>query len=79
MSIINVFFNPALLTRAREEAGLSLPGLADRSGVPFQTVYAWERGLRTPKVDGLIRVADVLHRSMDDFFTRTGAPDEVPA
>ncbi len=54
----------------REEAGLTQIQLAEKVGVMFQQISAWEnsggdKGLTT---GNLAKIADALGKSTDDFF-----------
>lgn len=50
----------AVLTAAREAAGLTQRGLAERLGVAHATLAQWETGQRTPAADALIAWAHEL-------------------
>lgn len=46
--------------RARDALGLSLSDLAERLGLPEETVGEWERDRAEPRADALARLAGVL-------------------
>ena len=48
------------ITAARISAGLTQAQLAERIGVAPQQIGAWERSVRKPKIDALLRIADAL-------------------
>lgn len=45
---------------ARKTANLTQAELAEKVGVPFQSISQWERDLRNPKKETLEKLADVL-------------------
>jgi len=54
----------------REAAGLTQTELAERVGVVFQQVSAWENsdGSKSLTTANLAKIAHALKRSTDDFF-----------
>lgn len=62
-------FNPAKLTEARTRAGLSVPSLASKSDVSFDTVYRLEGGkTRSPSVLTVQRLAKATGVEWSYFF-----------
>jgi transcriptional regulator with XRE-family HTH domain len=64
---------PALIRRARTDAGLTQQQLADALSTKQSVVSRWERGLDVPRVDTLARIlracgleADLTFRRVDD-------------
>lgn len=57
----------------RNEYGISQQGLADRLGISFAAISMYERGLRDPSTETIIKMADVLHCSVDYLL---GVTDE---
>ena len=54
------------LKRLREAQGWSQQDLADESGVPYITIYRWERGLhQEPRVGVAAKLARALGVSLD--------------
>ena len=51
---------PANLRRIRKSRGLTQKGLAARLGISPQVICHWERGVRTPKIQSVHRLADAL-------------------
>ena len=49
-----------LIKAARKRAGMTQAELADKLGIPYQSVSQWERGTRSPKIETLERIADAL-------------------
>ncbi|NLL90846.1 MAG: helix-turn-helix transcriptional regulator [Ruminococcaceae bacterium] len=55
----------------RIQQGLTLKELADKLGVKYQTIQAWERGDRLPKAENVIKIANALSTNpaeLDDRF-----------
>lgn len=50
----------------REAAGMTVASLASAVGVHRQAVYRWEDGERTPDVETLAQICDVLGASRAD-------------
>lgn len=48
------------IKEARKTAGVTQAELADKLGIPYQSVSQWERDTRKPKLDTLQRIATVL-------------------
>ena len=59
------------LKTLREKAGLSVEQLAEKSGIPVQTLYKWESGQAAPAIDRFLELAEALK-----IKTRTLLPDE---
>lgn len=58
----------------RRLKGLSQQNLADALGCTRQAISAWEKGLRTPALDTVLRIAEVLDCS---FLYLSGLRDDV--
>ena len=58
----------------REAAGLTQAQLAEKVGVMVQQISAWENsGFEKSMTAGnLMKIADALNKSTDDFFTEVG-------
>lgn len=54
--------------QAREEAGLTQAQLADRIDKAQTTVSFWEAGKRTPSLDDLIQLSDILRKDVYYFL-----------
>ena len=52
----------------RKHLELTQCELADMIGVTHQALSAWEKGLRLPRVDNAIRLADALGTTVEDLF-----------
>lgn len=57
------------LKRLRIEKGISQQALAKAAGVSQTAVYHWEKGVRTPKVGAVARMATILDVPVEEFFT----------
>lgn len=49
------------LKKIRIENGLSQQELAKKASVSQTAIYQWEKGLRTPKIDAIAKLADALN------------------
>lgn len=58
-----------LIKEKRVEKGLSQKELSDLSGVPQQSISAYESGTRMPAADVLYDLARALKTTMDDLYT----------
>ena len=71
---------------ARINIGMTQKELAEKLGIPYQSIGQWERDQRNPKVDTLQRLADVLGVSVpylmgwnqvDKYFCGREASDDT--
>lgn len=62
------------LAKCREKAGLTLRKLAAEMAVELNTVWRWEKGMRSPDVDTICRLAVILQCSTDDLINPPTAP-----
>ena len=46
---------------ARQKAGMTQAQLAEKLGIPYQSIGQWERDVRNPKLDTLRRIAGALN------------------
>ena len=60
------------LALARQAAGLSQDGLAERSGVPTATIRNLEQGRRRPMLETAVELAIALRVPLDDLIGRCG-------
>lgn len=67
-------FDREAFARTRARAGFEIGDLGRLADVGATTIYGWERGTRTPQVDTLARVAEVLGVSLEDLIAV--APEE---
>lgn len=58
---------------ARKAKGYTRPDLAQIIGVAQGTIFAWERGTRTPELAKAVRMADALEVSLDYLLGRSSA------
>ena len=64
--------------RARDALGLSLADLAERMGLPEESVADWERDHAEPRTNALFRLAGVLSVSPSWLIAGIGeAPEEM--
>lgn len=59
-----------LLREKREERGLSMNEVAQRSGLSHSMISLVERDLRNPSLDTLLRIAEVLDFDLGRVITR---------
>lgn len=58
-------FDAAAFATLRRRSGLSADDLATRAGLSFSTIHHWESGRRTPQIDVLARVMDLLQAPIE--------------
>jgi transcriptional regulator with XRE-family HTH domain len=68
----------ARLQELREGAGLSQPGLADRAGIPVDSIQNWEQGRTRPRLDALLKLARALDVSLDTLVVAEEAGPARP-
>ena len=57
------------IKKLREAAGLNVLQLAEKSGVPYRTIYQWENGERKPRdVYQLRKLAVALGVTIEDLI-----------
>lgn len=61
----------------RRFRGMTQANLADKLGVEYQTVQAWERGTRNPKFETLQKIAEALHTPIGTFLPAMGVGDNL--
>ena len=66
------------LAGAREAAGLTQTGLAEKMGVKLSVLRAWEDDLKEPRANRLQMVSGVLGVSMRWLLTGEGEGPEAP-
>ena len=52
---------------ARQKAGMTQAQLAEKLGIPYQSIGQWERDARNPKLDTLKRIADALNIAVQEL------------
>lgn len=70
-------FDRTALKRLRVRARVTQVKLAERSGIPLDTIRDYEQGRSTPSVERLFLLAAWLDCSMDDFATNGGTDSDV--
>ena len=63
------------LKKFRTQKGLSQQKLAELVGVSQTAIYNWEKGERTPKMDAITKIADVLGVKLSDLIPTDQAID----
>ena len=58
------------LKELREEAGLSVEQFAEKSGIPVQTLYNWEKARRVPSMDQFPQISKALGVSIDTLLPK---------
>lgn len=56
------------IRKCREEAGMTQETLAERVGISWNYLGAIEREVKTPKLETLVRIINVLEVSADDVM-----------
>ena len=56
------------MRKARKDAGLSRPQLAELSGVHSRTIAQWEQGISSPTVTTCDLVAATLGLTIDEYI-----------
>lgn len=59
----------------REERGLSMKEVAQRLGMPYTTYVNYEKSLREPNSETLIKIASFFHVSVDYLLGYVSEPD----
>ena len=62
------------LRRKRQEAGLSLRAVEERTGISFNHIADIETGKRMPSVDVLHRLCEGIGVSMHEYLVEAGIP-----
>ena len=63
------------LKKLRQEMGMTQANLAQKMGVTQSMVAKWEAGSSCPRGEVLVRLASLLHCTIDELFGREpGAP-----
>lgn len=60
------------IKEARKKAGMTQSELAQKLNIPFQSVSQWERDIRNPKYETLLRIADALGVTYFDLLPVSG-------
>ena len=55
------------IKRARQKAGMTQAQLAEKLGIPYQSIGQWERDIRNPKLDTLKRIAAALNITIQEL------------
>lgn len=54
----------------REQKGLTQENLANIIGKDYSTVGKWENGTRSPIMEDVLRIADILNIPVEDLLTK---------
>lgn len=52
---------------ARKKRGFTQAELAEKLGIPYQSIGQWERNIRNPKLGTLLRIAEALDVPIDEL------------
>ena len=61
------------LKKLRKENGMNQAELAEKIGVKQNTVSGWEKGVRHPGIQMLLKLASVFGCTVDDLITDEGS------
>lgn len=65
------------LKTLRMNKNLTQKDIAEKLGTSYQTYQQWERGVRTPKIESLNKLAEIFEVSTDYLTGRTEDLDEI--
>lgn len=65
------------LKTLRLNKNLTQQDIANKLGTSYQTYQQWERGVRTPKISSLNKLAEIFEVSTDYLTGRTESFDEI--
>lgn len=68
-AIMSRTYDHKKIAKFRRTKKITQAKLAERSGIPLDTIRDYEQGRSTPSVVRLFLIADVLGRSTDEFTT----------
>ncbi|WP_251386660.1 helix-turn-helix domain-containing protein [Mediterraneibacter agrestimuris] len=68
---------PENLKKLRIKENISQQELAQKIGVSQTAIYQWEKGTRTPKIDAIAKLANVLHVTPAHLFMTEKDGDDV--
>ena len=58
-------YQPEKLKARRKELKMTQKDIADRLGISYQAYSAWERGVKKPTQDNLVKISQILNVSID--------------
>ena len=58
-------YQPEKLKARRKELKMTQKDIADQLGISYQAYSAWERGVKKPTQDNLVKIAQILNVSVD--------------
>jgi DNA-binding XRE family transcriptional regulator len=64
-------FSPERLRLARERAGFTQKSAAKAVGVSYQTYQNWEYGKLAPRINELLKVAELFASRLENFLENT--------
>lgn len=65
------------LKKLRQEMGMTQENLAQKMGVTQSMVAKWEAGSSCPRGEVLVRLANLLHCTIDELFGRAPSAPAV--
>lgn len=70
-------FNPARLTEARHAKGMTMSSLSELLGVSKQAVSIYEKGIKQPSYENVLKLASALDVQAEFFFTPSRDIQEI--
>lgn len=71
-----------IIKQARTKAGMTQAQLAEKLNIPYQSISQWERDVRNPRYDTLVKIANALGQDYTDLFNGPlrgfGSPSDYP-
>lgn len=64
-------FNPLRLTEARNAKAMTMATLSELLGVSRQAISIFEKGLKTPSYENIIKLSNLLDVNIDFFYTKS--------
>ena len=65
------------LRRIRQYRGIPVPELAKAVGIAPMTLYRYEQGARIPRMDIVVKLAEVLHCNVSDLIGTSTTPNQM--
>lgn len=56
------------ISAARKARGLTQAQVAERMGIPYQSIGQWERGIRTPRLKSLEKIANAIGCTVQELI-----------
>ena len=65
------------IVAARMKAGLTQADIAQKLNVTAQTISAWERGVKTPKLDTILRICNAIGCDTSEILNTVDFPTDA--